>query len=161
MDLGLSGKIAVVTGASKGIGLAITRALVDEGARVVAGARTVDSLVGMAGVTAMALDLATPDGPARLVQRAVDEHGRIDVLVNNVGAVRLRLEGFLATSDEDFEWAMQMNFFSALRATRAALGQMVEAGSRLDRQRRLGQRVLPARRRAPSITAPPRPRSSI
>src|SRR5438270_3328617 len=131
MDLGLAGKIAVVTGASKGIGLAITRALVAEGARVVAGARTVDSLAGMAGVTAMALDLAAPDGPARLVQRAVDEHGRVDVLVNNVGAVRLRLEGFLGTSDEEFEWAMQMNFFSALRATRAALGHMVKqrAGS--------------------------------
>ena len=51
----------------------------------------------------------------------MDEHGRVDVLVNNVGAVRLRMNGFLGTSDEEFEWAMQMNFFSALRATRAAL----------------------------------------
>ncbi|HEX8951654.1 MAG TPA: SDR family NAD(P)-dependent oxidoreductase, partial [Polyangia bacterium] len=49
MDLGLAGKIAVVTGASKGIGLAITRALVDEGAKVVAGARRVASLGGLAG----------------------------------------------------------------------------------------------------------------
>src|SRR5437868_14972069 len=116
MDLELTGKIAVVTGASKGIGLAITRALVAEGARVVAGARSVESLASLAGVTAVALDLAAPDGPARLVQRALDEHGRIDVLVNNVGAVRLRLAGFLAISDEEFEWAMQMNFYSALRA---------------------------------------------
>jgi NAD(P)-dependent dehydrogenase (short-subunit alcohol dehydrogenase family) len=43
------------------------------------------------------------------------------VLVNNVGAVRMRTQGFLGTSDEDFAWAMQMNFFIALRATRAAL----------------------------------------
>ena len=102
MDLELKGKIAVVTGASKGIGLAVTRALVAEGALVVAGARSVESLASLAGVTAVALDLAAPDGPARLVQRAIDEHGRIDVLVNNVGAVRLRLAGFLAISDEEF-----------------------------------------------------------
>ena len=102
MDLELSGKVAVVTGASKGIGLAITRALADEGARVVAGARTTDSLEGLAGVTPVAVDLLAPDGPGRLVQRAIDEHGRVDVLVNNVGAVRLRLDGFLGTSDEEF-----------------------------------------------------------
>jgi len=104
----------------------VTRALVAEDALVIAGARSVKSLASLAGVTAVALDLAAPDGPGRLVQRALDEHGRIDVLVNNVGAVRLRLAGFLAISDEEFEWAMQMNFYSALRATRAALTQMVK-----------------------------------
>ena len=129
MDLELAGKVAVVTGASKGIGLAITRALVDEGAHVFAGARSVASLDGLPGVTGVALDLAAPDAPARLVKRAIDKHGRLDVLVNNVGAVRLRLEGFLATSDEDFEWAMQINFFTALRATRAALIPMVKQGA--------------------------------
>src|SRR6202030_238863 len=74
-------------------------------------------------------DLASSDGPASLVARAIDEHGRLDVLVNNVGAVRIRLEGFLGTSDEEFEWAMQMNFFTGLRATRAALVPMLERGS--------------------------------
>jgi len=128
MDLKLAGKVAVVTGASKGIGLAVVRGLVDEGARVVAGARTVESLGGIAGVTGVALDLAAPDGPARLVRRALDDHGRVDVLVNNVGAVRLRLEGFLQTSDEEFEWAMKMNFFTALRATRAAIVAMLAQG---------------------------------
>ncbi len=125
MDLELTGKVAVVTGASKGIGLAIVRALVAEGARVVAGARTTKSLEGLAGVTAVAVDLAAADGPKKLIERAVADHGRVDVLVNNVGAVRLRMEGFLGTSDEEFEWAMQMNFFSALRATRAAITQML------------------------------------
>jgi NAD(P)-dependent dehydrogenase (short-subunit alcohol dehydrogenase family) len=129
MDLELRDKVAVVTGASKGIGLAVTRALVEEGALVVAGARTTESLVGLDRVTAMALDLAASDAPARLIQRAIDQHGRLDVLVNNVGAVRLRLEGFLGTSDQEFEWAMQMNFFAALRATRAALPPMVERGA--------------------------------
>jgi NAD(P)-dependent dehydrogenase (short-subunit alcohol dehydrogenase family) len=46
----------------------------------------------------VALDLVAADGPAQLVQRAIDDHGRVDVLVNNVGAVRLRLDGFLGTA---------------------------------------------------------------
>ena len=129
MDLELSGKVAVVTGASKGIGLAITRALADEGALVVAGARSTDALDGLEGVIGVPVDLASPDGPALLVGHALDAHGCLDVLVNNVGAVRLRMRGFLGTSDEEFEWAMQLNFFSALRATRAAIPPMVEAGS--------------------------------
>jgi NAD(P)-dependent dehydrogenase (short-subunit alcohol dehydrogenase family) len=129
MDLGLCDKVAVVTGAGKGIGMAITRELAAEGARVVAGSRSTASLEGIEGVTPVAVDLAAADGPASLVGRALDEFGRVDVLVNNVGAVRLRLEGFLGTSDEEFEWAMQMNFFIALRTTRAALPAMVEAGA--------------------------------
>ena len=128
MDLQLTGKVAVVTGAGKGIGLAVVKTLADEGALVVAGSRTTDSLDGLDGVTPVAVDLATPDGPASLVARAVDEHGRLDVLVNNVGAVRIRTEGFFGTSDEEFAWAMEMNFFIALRATRAALAAMVEGG---------------------------------
>ncbi len=128
MDLELNGRVAVVTGASKGIGLAVTQALAGEGARVVAGARSTATLDGLDGVTAVALDLAAPEAPGELVARALQEHGRVDVLVNNVGAVRLRLDGFLALGDAEFEWAMQMNFFTALRATRAALGPMVDQG---------------------------------
>ena len=128
MDLQLVDKVAVVTGADEGIGLAATRALVGEGAHVVAGARSTESLDDIEGVTPVAVDLATPDGPALLIERAIDQHGRVDVLVNNVGAARLRLEGFLATSDEEFAWAMEMNFYVALRATRAALVQMLLQG---------------------------------
>jgi NAD(P)-dependent dehydrogenase (short-subunit alcohol dehydrogenase family) len=76
----------------------------------------------------VSLDLTAPEAPGHLVARALELHGRLDVLVNNVGAVRLRLQGFLATSDEDFEWAMQTNFFSAVRATRAALAPMLKQG---------------------------------
>jgi NAD(P)-dependent dehydrogenase (short-subunit alcohol dehydrogenase family) len=75
------------------------------------------------------VDLLADDGPARLVQSAIDEHGRLDVLVNNVGAVRIRVDGFLGTGDEEFEWALRTNFFIGLRATRAALVQMLEQGS--------------------------------
>jgi NAD(P)-dependent dehydrogenase (short-subunit alcohol dehydrogenase family) len=129
MDLNLTDKVAVVTGAGNGIGLAITRALAGEGAFVVAGSRSTEKLGGLMRVVPVALDLSPPDGPAALIQRAVDEYGGVDVLVNNVGAARMRLDGFLATSDEEFEWAMQMNFFIALRATRAALRVMVGQGA--------------------------------
>jgi|KBSMisStaDraftv2_1062788.scaffolds.fasta_scaffold109823_2 NAD(P)-dependent dehydrogenase (short-subunit alcohol dehydrogenase family) len=128
MDLALQGKIAVVTAASKGIGLAVARMLVEEGAKVVAGARTVDALIGLPGITALPVDLGSPDGPARLVAHAVETHGRVDILVNNMGGVRLRLNGFLGTSDEEFEWSMRMNFFSAVRATRAAVPHMLNQG---------------------------------
>jgi NAD(P)-dependent dehydrogenase (short-subunit alcohol dehydrogenase family) len=129
MDLNLDGKVAVVTGAGKGIGLAVTKALAAEGARVVAGSLATDSLEGLKGVSPVAVDLSAQEGPARLVRLAIEEHGRLDVLVNNVGAVRMRTQGFFGTSDEDFAWAMEMNFFIALRASRAALLAMVEKGS--------------------------------
>jgi NAD(P)-dependent dehydrogenase (short-subunit alcohol dehydrogenase family) len=129
MDLELADKVAVVTGAGKGIGLAVTRALADEGARVIASSRTTEALDDIDGVIGVAGDLATPDGPAELIARAIDEHGRVDVLVNNVGAVRIRVDGFFGTSDEEFEWAMEMNFMIALRTTRAALAAMVEQGA--------------------------------
>jgi NAD(P)-dependent dehydrogenase (short-subunit alcohol dehydrogenase family) len=129
MNLDLAGKVAVVTGAGKGIGMAVTRALAGEGALVVAGSKATATLDGLTGVSAVAVDLATPDGPARLIQHAIDEHGRLDVLVNNVGAVHMRLEGFFGTSDDDFAWAMEMNFFIALRASRAALAAMVAQGT--------------------------------
>ncbi len=129
MDLDLADKVAVVTGANRGIGFAVTRTLAAEGAYVVAGSRTTDNLEGLNRVIAVPVDLAAADGPALLVQRAVDEHGRIDVLVNNVGAVRIRMDGFLGTSDEEFEWALNMDFFTTLRAIRAALGPMLEHGS--------------------------------
>lgn len=128
MDLNLSGKVAVVTAASKGIGLAIVKMLAQEGALVVAGARSTASLEGIEGVTPVAIDLSTPSGPAELVARAIELHGRLDVLVNNLGGVRLRLHGFLEIPDEEFEWALQLNFFGSLRATRAAIKQMLTQG---------------------------------
>ena len=128
MDLELSEKVVVVTGASKGIGLAIVRAMVAEGARVVAGARNVDALRAIDRVTALSVDLASREGPDALVRHAIDTHGRLDVLVNNVGGVRLRLDGFLAITDEELEWSMNMNFYSAVRAMRASVRQMLAQG---------------------------------
>jgi NAD(P)-dependent dehydrogenase (short-subunit alcohol dehydrogenase family) len=128
MDLELTDKVAVVTGASKGIGLAVTRELAAEGAYVVAGARTLESLQGLDRVTPVTVDLARSDGPAQLIGEAVNRHGRVDVLVNNVGAAHVRLNGFMSLTDADFEQSLQMNFFAALRATRAALADMTPRG---------------------------------
>ena len=128
MDLELAGKIAVVTGAGDGIGLAAVKTLVTEGAHVVAGSRHTEQLDPLEGVTPVELDLAPPGAPAALIRRATEEHGRVDVLVNNVGAVRMRLDGFFAIDDEEFERALQLNFFIALRASRAALAAMVDHG---------------------------------
>jgi len=104
MQLELEGKVAVVTGASRGIGLAAARALAAEGARVVAGARSnsveLDALVGTAPVEFVAVDLSTPSGPADLAAAALAS-GPIDVLINNVGAAKTRLGGFLSITDED------------------------------------------------------------
>jgi NAD(P)-dependent dehydrogenase (short-subunit alcohol dehydrogenase family) len=72
MDLDLGGKVAVVTGASKGIGLAVVKVRAGEGATVVAGARTVDPLAGLDGVTALEVDLAQPGGPEALVSHALE-----------------------------------------------------------------------------------------
>jgi NAD(P)-dependent dehydrogenase (short-subunit alcohol dehydrogenase family) len=59
------------------------------------------------GVTPVEVDLALSDAPAGLIRRTIDEQGRVDVLVNNVGVVHTRIDGFLGTDDDEFEWAMQ------------------------------------------------------
>jgi len=127
MDLGLAGKVAVVTGASKGIGLAVTRSLVAEGARVAAGARSPGALAELDGVHPVAVDLTAPDGPARLVDEAVAAFGGIDILINNVGSVHPRLDGFLAITDAEWEATLTVNFLAAVRTTRAALPHLIAA----------------------------------
>src|SRR4051812_1819773 len=131
MDVGLSGKCALVTGASKGIGLAITQAFVAEGATVVAGARSLSDelrdLVEAGQVRHVAVDLATEESPAELVAAAL-EQGPINVLVNNVGAVTPRVEGFLSVTDEQWLRSLNLTFMAAVRTTRAALPSMLAAG---------------------------------
>jgi NAD(P)-dependent dehydrogenase (short-subunit alcohol dehydrogenase family) len=132
VQLGLEGKVAVVTGASRGIGLAATRALTEEGAHVVAGARKstaeLEALVGTGSVESVAVDLSTPSGPAELAAVAL-EHGRIDILVNNVGAAHPRLEGFLSITDDDWASSLNLNLMVAVRMTRAVLPSMIAAGA--------------------------------
>lgn len=132
MDLHLGGKIAVVTGASKGIGLAITRALVGEGVTVVAGARSSGpDLLGVEGpgrVVFVPVDLTDPDAPSELVGRAV-EIGGVDVLVNNAGAVHPRLGGFASVADADWEQSFVLTLMAAVRTTRAALPELLRRGA--------------------------------
>ena len=149
MDLNLTGKVAVVTGASQGIGLAVTRALVAEGARVVAGSRTItNELVALADtghVMAVPVDLSTPEGPAELVAR-VEHFGGLDIVVNNVGAVTPRTAGFLAVTDDDWLTTLNLNLLAAVRTTRAAIPYLLDRGARQRRHDLLGQRV-PSRSR--------------
>jgi NAD(P)-dependent dehydrogenase (short-subunit alcohol dehydrogenase family) len=125
VDLGLAGRTAVVTGASKGIGLAITRTLAAEGVRVVAGAlrgsAELDALAAEADVRPVSVDLSTPEGPAELIATAMETWDGLDLLVNNVGAVRPRVDGFLALTDDDWTWALTINFLAAARTMRAAV----------------------------------------
>jgi NAD(P)-dependent dehydrogenase (short-subunit alcohol dehydrogenase family) len=130
MDLELAGRTALVTGASKGIGLAITRALAGEGVSVVAGAlkgsTELDELARTADVRPVSVDLTTPAGPGELVATAAAAVGGIDILVNNVGAVRPRLQGFAALTDEDWEWSLTINLLAAVRTMRSAIPHMVD-----------------------------------
>jgi len=130
MNFELAGKVAAVTGASKGIGLAVTRALVAEGVQVGAGAlensAELTELAVAGSVLVVLGDLTTTAGCQQLVDRTVDRFGGLDVLVNNVGAVRPRLGGFLEITDDDWEWALNLNLLSAVRATRAALPRLLE-----------------------------------
>jgi NAD(P)-dependent dehydrogenase (short-subunit alcohol dehydrogenase family) len=132
VDLGLAGKVAVVTGASKGIGLAVTTTLAQEGASVVAGARELsDELAALAAdfpVHVVQVDLTTSDGPAELVAAAVTTYGGLDILVNNVGATRPRLDGFLSISDDEWLWTLNINFLAAVRASRAAVPHLIARG---------------------------------
>lgn len=133
MDLGLKGKVAVVTGASSGIGLAVAQACAEEGARVVVAARKPSE-----GTTALtnnfeahfvAVDLGVPEGPSHLIDEAVETFGGIDILVNNVGATRPRVGGFALVSDDDWLWGLTVNFLAAVRATRAALPHLLMRGA--------------------------------
>lgn len=129
--MNLADKVAVVTGASKGIGLAVSQAFAAAGAHVVAGARhnspALQALEAAGSATFVAADLSTPEGPRALVAAAADR-GRVDIVVNNAGAVTPRFDGILSVSDEDWDAALSLNFLSAVRVTREALPHMVSGG---------------------------------
>jgi NAD(P)-dependent dehydrogenase (short-subunit alcohol dehydrogenase family) len=131
MDLNLAGRRALVTGASRGIGLAVTRTLVAEGADVVAGSRDtspeLQELVAAGRVVEVKVDLSTASGPADLVAAALAS-GPVDILVNNAGAVTPRVDGFLSVTDEQWWASLGLTFMAAVRTTRAVLPHMLAAG---------------------------------
>jgi NAD(P)-dependent dehydrogenase (short-subunit alcohol dehydrogenase family) len=121
--------VAVVTGASRGIGLAVTEALTRDGCFVVGGSRAsgprFDALVAAGTACFVAVDLAAPDGATALAAAAGD---RVAVLVNNVGAVHPRTEGFGAIDDDMWLATLNLTLLAAVRTTRAVLPAMLAAG---------------------------------
>ncbi|HZO97066.1 MAG TPA: SDR family oxidoreductase [Gaiellaceae bacterium] len=118
MDLGLAGKVCLVTGSTAGIGLEAARQLRAEGARVVTCGRGAEGI----GDLHVAADLARPGEPERVVGAALERFGRIDCLVNNVGWAEIHR--FDELGDDVWERSWQLNVMSAVRALRAALPGM-------------------------------------
>ncbi|WP_374466275.1 SDR family oxidoreductase [Ferrovibrio sp.] len=128
MDLQLAGKVAIVTGASRGIGRAIAETLAGEGMKLVLAARSRDQLEQLAaGLKAeclvQAADLRDPAVPAQVVAAAAAHFGGIDLVVNNAGATKRG--DFLTLSDEDWADGYAMKFFGAMRLSRAAWPQLM------------------------------------
>ena len=133
MDLHLENKVAIVTGAGRGIGMAIATALAQEGATVVAANRALSEeltdLTARFTLLPVVADLASPEGPRHVVDQAVGHFGRLDILVNNVGAFTFHPGGFLSIGDDDWERTLALNLFATVRTTRAALPVMVAQGT--------------------------------
>lgn len=135
MDLELVDRVAVVTGASKGIGLAVTRSLLAEGAKVAAvSRRTSPELEELAGpgLLHVPADLMDPQAPGRVVERAVGHFGGLDVLVNNAGGpppgIAMPRTGFFDGGDADWQAVFEFNLFSVVRMIRAAIPRLLERG---------------------------------
>lgn len=136
MDLGLNGRVAIVTGASRGIGAATTTALRREGCEVLAVARGAEALQAISGVLGpeedhrepagrvvpFAADVTAPDGPTSIIAACIEAFGRVDVLVNNAGGAEPRRLDRL--DDEAWRAAFELNFFAAVRMSAAALPEM-------------------------------------
>ena len=134
MDLGLTDKVALVTGGSRGIGQGIATALAEEGCRLVTCARGEEALAEAADalrargaeVLALPLDLTDAGAPARLVEVAAEHYGRLDIVVNNIGGNRRK--PFAETTDDDWEAILDLNLRAHIRTSRAALPHLRAVG---------------------------------
>ncbi|MBI4553420.1 MAG: glucose 1-dehydrogenase [Candidatus Latescibacteria bacterium] len=135
MDLGLTGRVALITGSSRGIGKAIAVGFADEGCRVSLCARGKDILEQTAaelrakGVTVLATvaDMTKPDDITRVVDATVQAFGRVDILVNNVGGSKYT--AFTDISDEEWGEIFDRNLYAAVRTTRLVVPVMKRQGS--------------------------------
>ncbi len=137
MDLQLTDKVAIITGSSRGLGLASARSLIAEGCRVCICARGPEQLAAAAvEVEAVArrpnmimtvqADVSTADGISMVIERTVERFGGLDILVNNVG--RAAGKELLDTSDAEWQAAFDETLFPAIRASRLAVPHMKQRG---------------------------------
>jgi 3-oxoacyl-[acyl-carrier protein] reductase len=126
----LNNKVALVTGATGGIGEAVAQALHAQGAVVVITGRNTDKLNVLAGtlgtrVHVVTADLAAPDAPSQLVKDAIEKAGKIDILVNNAGLTRDGLA--LRMKDEDWQAVIDVNMTATFKLAKACLQGMMKA----------------------------------
>jgi len=134
MDLGLQDKIAIVTGASRGIGNRIALALAAEGAKLAICARNEEGVKSAAAelvakgaeVEAIVADATQPEDAKRIVAATQERFGRVDILINNVGGSVWT--PFAEISDEEWLHVFNLSFFSSVRVSRAAMPLMEEQG---------------------------------
>jgi 3-oxoacyl-[acyl-carrier protein] reductase len=133
MDLGLAGKVAIVTGSSRGIGRGIAMQLAEEGANVVLCARGPDDLdaavraaTGPGKAVGVVADVTSSDGAAAVVAAAVEQLGGLDIVVNNVGGSGAR--SFDEMDADDLQTVLDRNVFPALNVSRAALPALQKRG---------------------------------
>ncbi len=136
MDLGLTGKVAIVTGSSKGLGLASARAIHAEGADVTLCARggealkqaaaSLRSLNARGSVLEVEADVSTAAGCARVVEETLATFGRVDILVNNVG--KAGGTDIASTSDDEWQSAIDQTLFPAVRMSRLVVPEMRKVG---------------------------------
>ena len=135
MELGLDGKVAIVTGGSEGIGKAAAQRMAGEGANVIIVARRQDVLDAAADeirtategeVLPLSADVTDRETAARVVNTAVERYGRVDILVNNAGTSMAK--GFEDVSDDDWEFDFELKVWGAVRLIRASIPEMRKVG---------------------------------
>ncbi len=127
-DLELTGRSALVTGGTKGVGAAVVQSLRDAGMTIVATARSVPD-TAPEGVIYIAADLTTAEGCQAVAKAALDRLGGIDVIVNVLGGSSAPGGGFLVLNDDEWDAAINQNLMAAVRIDRALLPSMIERGS--------------------------------